>query len=75
MKLVGGRIPVYPGIGATATRSKLSPASVVGQIHHARTLGAAGFTIFNFNRNTVGDVIPGVGLGAGSRPARPPHGK
>ena len=45
LKLVDGRIPVYPGIGAW----RLTHDRVVGQIHHARSLGAAGFTIFNFN--------------------------
>ncbi|NQU25338.1 MAG: family 10 glycosylhydrolase, partial [Candidatus Nealsonbacteria bacterium] len=73
MKLVGGRIPVYPGIGATATRISLSPDRVVGQIHHARRLGAAGFTIFNFHQQTAATIIPGVGLGAGVQKAVLPH--
>lgn len=73
LKLVGGRIPVYPGIGATASRSALSADRVVGQIHHARSLGAAGFTIFNFSAGTAQQIVPGVGLGAGSQPAVPPH--
>jgi len=69
VKLVGGRIPIYPGIGATASRSTLSPDRVVGQIHHARSLGAAGFTIFNFQAATAESIIPGVGLGAGRQKA------
>jgi len=73
MELVGGRIPVYPGIGATASRSGLSADRVVGQIHHARRLGAAGFTIFNFSPGTAETIIPGVGLGAGAKKAIPPH--
>jgi uncharacterized lipoprotein YddW (UPF0748 family) len=73
LELVGGRIPVYPGIGATATRSKLTADRVVGQIHHARKLGAAGFTIFNFSPRTAASIIPGVGLGAGAQKAVPPH--
>jgi uncharacterized lipoprotein YddW (UPF0748 family) len=73
LKLVGGRIPVYPGIGATASSSTLSADRVVGQIHIARSLGAAGFTIFNFDRGTVQSIIPGVGLGAGAQRAVPPH--
>ena len=73
LKLVGGRIPVYPGIGATASRSALSADRVVGQIHHARSLGAAGFTVFEFNPRTAQSIIPGVGLGAGARKAVPPH--
>ena len=73
MKLVGGRIPIYPGIGATASSSALSADRVVGQIHAARSIRAAGFTIFNFDRGTAGSVIPGVGLGAGKQKATPLH--
>jgi len=73
VRLVGGRIPVYPGIGATASNSTLSPDRVVGQIHHARRLGAAGFTIFDFHRQTAATIIPGVGLGAGAQSAVAPH--
>lgn len=73
LKLVGGRIPVYPGIGATASNSTLPADRVVGQIHHARSLGAAGFTIFNFHRSTAESIVPGVGQGAGAQKAVPPH--
>ncbi len=74
LELVGGRIPIYPGIGATASRSSLSADRVVGQIHHARELGTSGFTIFDFNRSTAESIFPGVGLGAGAQKATPPHG-
>jgi uncharacterized lipoprotein YddW (UPF0748 family) len=73
LKLVGGRIPVYPGIGATASNATLSADRVVGQIHCARSLGAAGFTIFNFAPATATSIIPGVGLGAGAQKALAPH--
>ncbi|MGQ9574629.1 MAG: glycoside hydrolase family 10 protein [Thermoguttaceae bacterium] len=73
LKLVEGRIPAYPGIGATASRSTLSPDRVVGQVHQARWLGAAGFTVFNLDRNTIAQIVPAVGLGAGSQRAVPPH--
>ncbi len=63
LRLVGGRVPVYPGIGASAPG--LSPDRVVGQIHHARRLGAPGFTVFEFNARTADTMVPGVGLGAG----------
>jgi uncharacterized lipoprotein YddW (UPF0748 family) len=71
--LVDGRIPLYPGIGATASRSKLSADRVVGQIHLARTLGAQGFTIFNFSPATAESILPGLGLGVGACTAVPPH--
>jgi uncharacterized lipoprotein YddW (UPF0748 family) len=73
LKQTSGRIPMYPGIGATASRSALSPDRVVGQIHEARSAGAAGFTIFNLDRGTIGEIVPAVGLGAGSKRAVPPH--
>ena len=73
LKLAGGRIPVYPGIGATASSSGLSADGVVGQIHAARSLRAGGFSIFNFDRATSASIVPGVGLGVGRSPAVPPH--
>ena len=69
LELVDGRIPIYPGIGAW----RLPRDRAVGQIHHARKLGAAGFTIFNFNSQAAESIIPAVGLGAGSQNAVPPH--
>jgi uncharacterized lipoprotein YddW (UPF0748 family) len=75
LQLIEGRIPIYPGIGATASRSALSVDRVVGQIHHARSLGASGFTIFNLDRGTIQGIVPGVGLGAGAKTAVPPHRK
>jgi len=75
IKLIEKRIPIYPGIGATASRSALSVDRVVGQIHYARELGADGFTIFNLDRGTIEGIVPGVGLGAGAKPAVPPHRK
>jgi uncharacterized lipoprotein YddW (UPF0748 family) len=73
LKLVAGRIPIYPGIGATSSHSALSADRVVGQIRVARLLGAGGFTVFNFDRNTAGSIVPGVGLGVGAQRAVPPH--
>jgi uncharacterized lipoprotein YddW (UPF0748 family) len=71
MKLIEGRVPLYPGIGATATDSKLTPDRVVGQILVARSLGAAGFAIFNLDARTAASIVPGVGLGVGVRHAVP----
>jgi hypothetical protein len=71
LKLVGGRIPLYPGIGAW----RLSPDRTVGQIYHARRLGAAGFTIFNLTEGSIQSHVPAIGLGAGSQKAVPPHRK
>jgi uncharacterized lipoprotein YddW (UPF0748 family) len=73
LRLIEGRIPMYPGIGATASRVTLSADRVAGQIHHARRLGAAGFTVFNFQESVAKHIIPGVGLGATAQPAAIPH--
>ena len=69
LRLVDGRIPVYPGVGAW----RLTPDRVVGQIHLARSLGAAGFTIFNLNEQAAETVLPALRLGVGAQTARPPH--
>jgi len=71
LKLVGGRIPVYPGIGAW----RLSPDRTVGQIYHARRLGTAGFTIFNLTEGSITSHVPAIGVGAGAEKAVPPHRK
>jgi hypothetical protein len=71
-KLVG-KVPLYPGIGATASRSTLTADRVAGQIHLARTQGAEGFTVFNLNERTAATILPGIGAGAGQNPAVPPH--
>ena len=70
MKLIEGRVPLYAGIGATATGISMTADHVVGQVHLARQLGAAGFTIFNFDAGTAASIVPGVGLGVGA--AAPP---
>ena len=75
LRLVEGKIPIYPGIGATASRVRLSADRVVGQIHHARRLGAAGFTIFNLSEGTAKEIVPGVGQGATAHRATLPHAK
>jgi len=72
-ELVGGRIPIYPGIGATASRSSLSPDRVVGQIDITRRLGADGFTIFNLSESTAQRILPAVAVGAGRTKAIPKH--
>lgn len=70
---IGGRIPLYPGIGATATGIAMTPDRVAGQIHWARSLGAAGWTIFDFDSGTAASIVPGIGLGAGARRVDTPH--
>jgi uncharacterized lipoprotein YddW (UPF0748 family) len=69
VKITGGRIPLYPGIGAASSHSTLTTDRVLDQIRLARSLGASGFVIFNFNAATAKSIVPGVGRGLGARPA------
>ena len=72
VKLIDGRIPLYPGIGATATGIHMTPEQVLQQIRDTRSLGASGFAIFNFDAVTAVSIVPGVGQGSGVvRPVAP----
>jgi uncharacterized lipoprotein YddW (UPF0748 family) len=73
LRLLDGCVPIYPGIGATASNSALSADRVVGQIRQARELGAGGFTIFNLNATTAEKLLPGVGASLEPKDAIPPH--
>ncbi len=75
LRLIDGRVPVYPGIGATATGIAMTPAQVMSQIHYARSLGAGGFTIFNLAEPTIQKIAPAFGESAGREKATPPHRK
>ena len=66
-------VPLYTGIGATATNSLLTPDGVVAQIHHARQLGAAGWTIFDYSLDIADTVLPALKLGVTSTESTPPH--
>ena len=59
IELADKKIPVYPGIGATATKMNLSAEQVRKQIGIARELGAEGFAIFNFDVKTAGKMERG----------------
>lgn len=74
-KQLAGNVPIYPGIGATASRISLSADRVVGQIHLARQIGAAGFTVFNLTEKTAASILPGIRAGAGRHKAIPPHAR
>lgn len=59
---VAGRIPLYPGIGASAPG--LDPAQVLEQIAILREEGAPGFIIFNYDRRTAHEHLPLLRQGA-----------
>mgnify|MGYP002353459495 FL=1 len=64
-----GKVPVYPGIGASATGIAMSPEQVIEQIKIARAKGAPGFTIFNYAANEAANRVPMLGLGI-TRPTK-----
>ena len=66
-------VAIYPGIGATATNSLLTPDAVVEQIYRSRALGASGWTIFDYSLDISETALPALGMGVGKRKAIPPH--
>ncbi|MEN6407972.1 MAG: family 10 glycosylhydrolase [Thermoguttaceae bacterium] len=72
-ELIDGHALLYPGIGALSSGSRLSADQTAAQIRDARLQGSAGWVIFDFNENTVDTIFPSFGLGAGAKPAQPPH--
>jgi uncharacterized lipoprotein YddW (UPF0748 family) len=58
-----GKVPCYPGIGASATRLNLGPDRVIGQIQLARQHDTRGFVIFNYGVTEAKDLVPMLGKG------------
>ena len=68
LEAIGGRTPVYPGIGMTATGISMSAEEVALQVVEARKAGADGFTIFNLDPRTAKVALPALQKGATSEP-------
>lgn len=66
-------VAIYPGIGVTATNSLLTPDAVVEQIYLSRSLGASGWTIFDYSLDISETVLPALGMGVAKSKAQPPH--
>ena len=66
-------VAIYPGIGATATNSLLTPDAVVEQVYLSRSLGASGWTIFDYSLDISETVLPALGMGVAKSKAQPPH--
>ena len=66
-------IAIYPGIGATASNSLLTPDAVVEQIYLSRNLGASGWTIFDYSLDISEAVLPALTLGVAKHKAKQPH--
>jgi uncharacterized lipoprotein YddW (UPF0748 family) len=58
-----GKVPCYPGIGASATRVTMGADRVIGQIQIARQQGTRGFVIFNYGAAEASDLVPLLGMG------------
>ena len=71
--LMPKNVPIYPGIGATASNSLLTPDAVVEQIYLSRLLGASGWTIFDYAADISETVLPALTLGVAKSKAKPPH--
>ncbi len=65
---IGGRTPVYPGIGMTATGISMTAEQVAAQVVEARKAGADGFTIFNLDPRTAKVALPALKKGATAEP-------
>jgi len=61
IEVVNKRIPLYPGVGASAPG--LPPEQVATQIQIARELGVSGFIIFNYDLSVAKDVLPALSKG------------
>jgi uncharacterized lipoprotein YddW (UPF0748 family) len=78
--LVGERVPLYAGIGATSSQSHLAADRIAGQVFLSRECGADGFVIFNFGTGLLDPSEPltrsplfGCRRAILAGPARPPH--
>ena len=60
---VAGQIPVYPGIGVTASAGGLSAIQTAQQLTVARHLGAPGFILFNYEPRTAREHLPALRTG------------
>ena len=66
-------VPIYPGIGATASNSLLTPDAVVEQIYVSRNLGASGWTIFDYSLDISETVLPALAIGIAKHKAKTAH--
>lgn len=58
LALPGAEARVFPGIGVSATESRLDPVQTLMQIQIARAAGARGFALFQANRTLLEEILP-----------------
>lgn len=61
------RTRLVPGIGVTATESRLDAVQVIDQILELRNAGAGGFVLFDLNTVLESEILPALSLGATSQ--------
>ena len=66
-------VAIYPGIGATASNSLLSPDAVIEQIYLSRYLGSSGWAIFDYSVDISETVLSALAMGVGKQKAKPVH--
>ncbi len=64
-EIVGGKIPLYTGIGAYI----IPVEQLINQIEIAREVGAEGFVLFNYDKNLV-EYLPFLSKGVTSEPGK-----
>ncbi len=62
-----GRTPCYPGIGESASASRLGVDGVIEQIQITRRHNTRGFVIFNYGTTEAVELAPMLGLGITAR--------
>ena len=73
--LSGAGEKIIPGIGVTATESRLDPASVIDQIMVTRGAGTGGFVLFDLNKTLEIETLPMLSLGITADRARLTEGR
>ena len=73
LALMPKEVAIYPGIGATASNSILTPDAVVEQIYLSRNLGASGWTIFDYSVDISETVLPALKMGVAKSESQPSH--
>jgi uncharacterized lipoprotein YddW (UPF0748 family) len=67
MALPHARTRIYPGIGVTASESRLDAVDTIEQIQAARRAGASGFALYELNSVLREEILPALRLGVTSQ--------
>ena len=63
-----GRTPCYPGLGVSASSSRLGADRAIEQINITRRYQTHGFVIFNYGEKETTELLPMLGLGITVKP-------